>query len=104
MGARYPVVGISIIYSMHKSLRLKGIVKAQKRGVESDIIRTVMTSHTIADVFFLGTLKGILSGFKSQKNQFERLGPKKGGVCFDGAYVLSCVKRGTAHGFLRFKA
>jgi hypothetical protein len=44
-------VGISIIYSMHKSLRLKGIVKPQKRAVESGIIRAVMTSHTIADVF-----------------------------------------------------
>jgi hypothetical protein len=51
VGAIYPVVGISIIYSMHKSLRLKGIVQPQKSGVEGGIIRTVLTSHTIADVF-----------------------------------------------------
>jgi hypothetical protein len=31
--------------------KFKGIVQPKKRGVERGTIRTVMTSHTIADVF-----------------------------------------------------
>jgi hypothetical protein len=37
-----------------------------REGGESDVNRTVMTSHTIASGF-LDILKGILSCFKSQK-------------------------------------
>jgi hypothetical protein len=36
---------------------------------------------------FLGILKVIRSSFKPRKNRFKRLGPKKGGVCFEGAYM-----------------
>jgi hypothetical protein len=44
-------------------------------------MRTVMTSHTIADVFHF------YSNTLSRKKPVSVIGPKKGGVCYGGAYA-----------------
>jgi hypothetical protein len=62
---------------------VQGIVKSQKKGAESGINRTVMTSHTIAGV--LGHFKG--HWLLKIKKQVSALMLKKGGVCFEGAYA-----------------
>jgi hypothetical protein len=53
--------------------KFKGIVQPKKRGVEP-------LRHPIQLEMFLGTLKGLHTCFKSQKNNFQHLGSKKHGV------------------------
>ncbi len=49
---------------------IKDIVQPKKRGVKRGTIRTIMISHTIADIF-LGALKGLIFWFKLQKTIFS---------------------------------